>query len=843
MFNSFLKSLGGSDGSEPTGEDQAGSSGNNANHHPNDGNEGGASRSMTSGGAGSDEGFREGEGGGDDDFLIQFPPYGTNDVTSVASYGYDDDGDTNNEMMANSNHYGGAAGDGRVSVMGELPDGSTHGAGGTVATTATATATIAATDDLSSSFRQHSRQSSFAGSVVGGVNATASAGTASMATAAAQALFDLSVLLPAASATVPPHPASQQQLPQLQQQSRRNANANANANANTAPEQRVDAASTNNTVHRVAGGVGTGANGGISKRQSQDQENNSKKNKTNHRHVPWDDDDDMDLWRKNAAAVAAPEKQQETWTQQQLNGGMSSSGAHDPYFYTYGSDGEETNMPSPYGANARPYIRDWSAAAIAAAAASAPMQQAQQQQSRLPTAERREKRTTRTSLTESVGDSVEGQELSSQLRQPPPNTGARGQSTSDGAVEDASPQDDDNDDPLSTRRHWMPDRLCRHCYSCEAQFTVFRRRHHCRLCGQVFCAACSAYFINVSDQTTVDAAPSPPALESTTSAGSTASPTAASAAADPAASVGDRLERNKSPSPEGRDLHGSSSSGIISPNASTSLAVASESSSGQQTANPPTTTASRRTIRACKMCYDQVSEADSGGSNMLFGPNRGGRPAAQPSQTAVPPTPAQGTAERGVGILQSHLRPEGAPDKVQKNNGEDAQAAELARQVDAEYAAALVGSPQATPGDKVAHPAMLTSDAISSAKRASETQAQMGTRSQITNANRRLGMAAANHLEKMGKELLLSDAPLLLKEIGYTQSSSDPCEEGVVTARAERDLSRWISTLMMHATRCVQTVQQNVKEGDLLSILPYCKVKGEHERTSMTLCRMSGFLA
>lgn len=105
------------------------------------------------------------------------------------------------------------------------------------------------------------------------------------------------------------------------------------------------------------------------------------------------------------------------------------------------------------------------------------------------------------------------------------------------------------------------------------------------------------------------------------------------------------------------------------------------------------------------MCYDQVSEADSGGSNMLFGPNRGGRPAAQPSQTAVPPTPTQGTTERGVGILQSHLRPEGAPDKVQKKNAEDAQAEELARQVDAEYAAALVGSPRATPGDKVAHPA------------------------------------------------------------------------------------------------------------------------------------------
>ena len=33
---------------------------------------------------------------------------------------------------------------------------------------------------------------------------------------------------------------------------------------------------------------------------------------------------------------------------------------------------------------------------------------------------------------------------------------------------------------------------------------------------------------------------------------------------------------------------------------------------------------------------------------------------------------------------------------------------------------------------------------------------------------------------------------------------------------------------MMDATRCVQTVQQDVKGGDLLDIRPYCKVKGEH---------------
>jgi hypothetical protein len=28
--------------------------------------------------------------------------------------------------------------------------------------------------------------------------------------------------------------------------------------------------------------------------------------------------------------------------------------------------------------------------------------------------------------------------------------------------------------------YWMPDRLCKVCYSCEDPFTMFRRRHHCR---------------------------------------------------------------------------------------------------------------------------------------------------------------------------------------------------------------------------------------------------------------------------------------------------------------------------------------------------------------------------
>ncbi|KAE9615312.1 putative 1-phosphatidylinositol-3-phosphate 5-kinase chromatin regulator PHD family [Lupinus albus] len=42
-----------------------------------------------------------------------------------------------------------------------------------------------------------------------------------------------------------------------------------------------------------------------------------------------------------------------------------------------------------------------------------------------------------------------------------------------------------------SRDFWMPDRSCRVCYECDSHFTVFNRRHHCRLCGRIFCATCT----------------------------------------------------------------------------------------------------------------------------------------------------------------------------------------------------------------------------------------------------------------------------------------------------------------------------------------------------------------
>lgn len=65
----------------------------------------------------------------------------------------------------------------------------------------------------------------------------------------------------------------------------------------------------------------------------------------------------------------------------------------------------------------------------------------------------------------------------------------------------AAPWDDEpgvRDDKAEHKQFWMPDKLCKTCYHCEEIFTVYKRKHHCRMCGQIFCNQCSSYYVDVS---------------------------------------------------------------------------------------------------------------------------------------------------------------------------------------------------------------------------------------------------------------------------------------------------------------------------------------------------------
>lgn len=46
-------------------------------------------------------------------------------------------------------------------------------------------------------------------------------------------------------------------------------------------------------------------------------------------------------------------------------------------------------------------------------------------------------------------------------------------------------------DPLS-KEFWMKDENATSCFRCSRPFTTFRRRHHCRICGQIFCGSCTS---------------------------------------------------------------------------------------------------------------------------------------------------------------------------------------------------------------------------------------------------------------------------------------------------------------------------------------------------------------
>ncbi|KAM9848800.1 FYVE and coiled-coil domain-containing protein 1 isoform 1-T4 [Aulostomus maculatus] len=44
-------------------------------------------------------------------------------------------------------------------------------------------------------------------------------------------------------------------------------------------------------------------------------------------------------------------------------------------------------------------------------------------------------------------------------------------------------------------RWWLVDKEATHCLGCQGQFTWWIRRHHCRLCGRIFCYYCSNNFV------------------------------------------------------------------------------------------------------------------------------------------------------------------------------------------------------------------------------------------------------------------------------------------------------------------------------------------------------------
>jgi phosphatidylinositol 3-kinase len=52
-------------------------------------------------------------------------------------------------------------------------------------------------------------------------------------------------------------------------------------------------------------------------------------------------------------------------------------------------------------------------------------------------------------------------------------------------------------DHVRPQHGWIPDSASAHCHLCKKEFTVWRRRHHCRQCGLLHCSYCSSNFIQL----------------------------------------------------------------------------------------------------------------------------------------------------------------------------------------------------------------------------------------------------------------------------------------------------------------------------------------------------------
>lgn len=49
------------------------------------------------------------------------------------------------------------------------------------------------------------------------------------------------------------------------------------------------------------------------------------------------------------------------------------------------------------------------------------------------------------------------------------------------------------------RPTWIPDGWVSRCTSCRANFSVAKRKHHCRACGNIFCKDCSTHTLFLTE--------------------------------------------------------------------------------------------------------------------------------------------------------------------------------------------------------------------------------------------------------------------------------------------------------------------------------------------------------
>ena len=410
------------------------------------------------------------------------------------------------------------------------------------------------------------------------------------------------------------------------------------------------------------------------------------------------------------------------------------------------------------------------------------------------------------------------------------------------------------------RQHWMPDQYCNTCYACDAPFTVFRRRHHCRVCGQVFCNPCSAYFLPMEAPARYSHRTDDGLLESS---GPYSTPSVQSNVATTTVRVchachqqvqqqqhlaKQQLAQQTSPSTPTMGKTAPLRKSLSKAPSSPTMAAASTTNSHRPTpinTTPHEHQSGASNATASQSPYLPTPKTQNVIEESLLQQQQQEQPStvqAQQSQPSTMDSMWQSFSQKSLLFLpELHGMAVAAASKNTRNTVEEEEDGDISEsEAGTTTTTNLIARPSWFPlqrgtssnastipaasnsSNNVASPEAETIESVGAndvveSTAASEVladpappqtdvvrAAEASVKSAAAKEGRRhLGLAAANHLRALCQNLLNEYAPKLEPE----------------------SHEQWQHHLLTLATRCCATVEPNVKNGDLIDIRPYCKIK------------------
>ena len=437
------------------------------------------------------------------------------------------------------------------------------------------------------------------------------------------------------------------------------------------------------------------------------------------------------------------------------------------------------------------------------------------------------------------------------------------------------------------KQHWMPDNLCKHCYSCEAPFTLIRRKHHCRLCGMIFCSACSAFFVQISTQSSDSVSKAAKGnygmmrtckmcYDHISERGlgvmmrDAGIVNAARGTQEESTEVVDNPKKSSGGTERALNVEkvvdaGTPGPSFVRSNSTILLPIGASTSDPTAAMRTEAQTPSTSSEMTEQFAGFQGSEGASGEFHALsitkqrLDEERRKREeeeraeeeesaaaaAEAEAMSAAESQPAGGSFRlktRLGGLAKPtvrHLRWKSSSNLESKETKDSSAKTSETIEANTDAVEVSVGVSEEFADESMTstlknddHSLMLPKDDVlpdaneeggaamrilESHSGIEEVTGQSQNKDAALSAKIHLGMVAADHLEKLGRELLQTDAPRLLSEIKEASEGSTLVESKLT--------DMWVNTLMTLATRCCATVEPDVKNGDLLDIRPYCKLK------------------